>query len=431
MKKYLSALLALALLCSCAARLEEGAVPASVTPAEPVFTAEAGSPAPAEVSGITANDVARAIVDSQPGLEDYAARAGKEDPYGEELALYLDLYGVDRDVVSDAAIYAVGGVDAREIAVLSLDHGTYAYDTASTAKAMEEYRQNRLADFVGYAPEQAAIVEKGRVVESESWAALLLCEDMTAAVAAFEEAAGAAILPEDNAPKPSPTQEPRYVRDERGYLPFLPPNQVDMTPYDTAAILAAWAANDPAELGEEDAAVYAKCREVFEEVIADGMTDFEKELILHDWLVDNGHYDQTVHDPATPDGLPHNKDPYGLLVEGYGICLGYATAFQLLMDLAGVECITVVGASGWSKEDHAWNMVRLEGEWYGVDVTWDDQTLTDPDSFSKEELSKRHHAYFNITSDELRGGNRQWDYDSVPEAADTRFRWDGTGPLPQ
>ena len=46
---------------------------------------------------------------------------------------------------------------------------------------------------------------------------------------------------------------------------------------------------------------------------------------------------------------------------------------QLLMDLAGVECITVVGASSGSTSDHAWNMVRLEGEWYCVDPTWDDQ----------------------------------------------------------
>jgi len=91
---------------------------------------------------------------------------------------------------------------------------------------------------------------------------------------------------------------------------------------------------------------------------------FQKELAIHDWLVEWGEYDQTVYDDPDHAGREGNRDPYGMLVGGYGICLGYATTFQLLMDLAGVECITVVGASFQSTSDHAWNMVRLDGEWY-------------------------------------------------------------------
>ena len=41
------------------------------------------------------------------------------------------------------------------------------------------------------------------------------------------------------------------------------------------------------------------------------------------------------------------------------------------------------------------------------------------------------HRYFNVTSQELRESDHQWDYESIPEAAATRFRWDGTGELPQ
>lgn len=457
MKKYLSALLVLALLCACAAPAREGIVPASVTPAEPALTAEAESPVPAETAQAdadqtTADAIAQAIVASQPDPEGYEARLGEvsgETPDG-GLAFYLELYGVDWDVVSDAAIYTVGGVDAREIAVLDLYHGPGAYDTASTAEALENYRQDRLADFVGYVPEQAAIVEKGQAVESEGWAALLLCEDMAAAREIFEALAGTESGPSpaptpvpslttapETAPPPTPeptstaTPDARYKKDARGYLPFLPPNEVDMTLYDTSAIRSAYASGDEAGLSEKDAAILEKCREILTACVTEGMTDFEKELALHDWIVENVAYDQSVHDPQTPEGLPDNKVPYGALVGGYGICLGYATSFQLLMDLAGVECLTVVGASGWSRTDHAWNMVKLDGEWYGVDVTWDDQTLIDPSAFSQKELSRRHHSSFNVTSDELRRTNHQWDYDSVPEAAGTRFHWGGVGEKPQ
>jgi transglutaminase/protease-like cytokinesis protein 3 len=139
--------------------------------------------------------------------------------------------------------------------------------------------------------------------------------------------------------------------------------------------------------------------------------------------MDWGAYDTTVYDRRTPQGQADNTDPYGMLVGGYGICLGYATTFQLLMDLAGVECITVVGAAADSTEDHAWNMVRLEGEWYCVDPTWDDN--------SHDTSVKSRHRYFNVTSDHMAQTNHQWDYENTPEAIATRFRWDGTGPLPQ
>ena len=160
------------------------------------------------------------------------------------------------------------------------------------------------------------------------------------------------------------------------------------------------------------------------------MTDFRKELSLHDWLVQSyyGCYDRTVLDPATPLGREDNQNPYGLLVRGYGVCLAYATTFQLLMDLAGVECITVIGASSGSGSDHAWNMVKLEGEWYCVDPTWD---ASYKEGLTQKDLWLWQHRYFNVTSREMRESDHQWDYEAVPEATAARFRWDGTGALPE
>ena len=204
-----------------------------------------------------------------------------------------------------------------------------------------------------------------------------------------------------------------------------------MTLYDTTAIKEAWETGDDSGLSEKEAAVLAWCRETWEVQCIEGRSDIQKEILLHGLLVRVGSYDQTVHDPNTPMGREDNTNPYGLLIRGYGICLGYATTFQLLMDLAGVECITVVGASSSSNNDHAWNMVKLEGEWYCVDPTWDDPTISDPSAYSRVELAQRQHRYFNVTSDHMRQTDHQWDYENVPEATATRFRWDGVGEYPQ
>ena len=75
------------------------------------------------------------------------------------------------------------------------------------------------------------------------------------------------------------------------------------------------------------------------------------------------------------------------------------------MDMLDVECITVIGAANASLEDHAWNMVRLNGAWYCVDSTWD---AGKPDS--------RSWTYFNVTSDFLARHDHQWDYLNVPMA---------------
>ena len=145
---------------------------------------------------------------------------------------------------------------------------------------------------------------------------------------------------------------------------------------------------------------------------------------LHDWLTQEyyGCYDRTVQNPKTPLGREDNLNPYGLLVKRYGICLSYATTFQLLMDLAGVECITVVGASSDSGSDHAWNMVKLEGEWYCVDPTWDATWFGD---LQGEKLLASTHRYFNVTSEFLRQNDHQWDETQAEEAAGTAWAWQG------
>ena len=362
-----------------------------------------GSAAPAHDPGV--EELARVVSASQLDT------AALTPLTGETLTDYLSaVCGIETAWWTEAAAYTASGVDAREMIFLRLsDEAEEDHVTA----ALEAHRQARLGDFLGYAPDQAALLEDGVVTILDGYAALLVCEAPEEAAAALESALGGAVLPEPGT-------------DREAFAPFDPPNDHDMTLYDTSAILAAWESGEEDGLSEKDAAILTRCRELFAEHITDGMTDFEKELALHDALVRLGDYDETVYDDGT--GLPDNTNPYGLLVGGYGICLAYAASFQLLMDLADVACITVVGASSSSTSDHAWNMVRLEGEWYCVDPTWDDPI--GGENVSPNAWDMVHHQYFNVTSDYMRETDHQWDYDSVPEADAARFRWDGSGRLP-
>ena len=104
----------------------------------------------------------------------------------------------------------------------------------------------------------------------------------------------------------------------------------------------------------------AKVLEIVAECAYDGLSDYQKALNLHDWLCDNAEYDYsyTIY------------EPYGVLLEGTGVCQSFALAYQMLLTEAGVENVYVEGSS--MGESHAWNMVKLGGDWYHVDVTWDE-----------------------------------------------------------
>ncbi len=402
--------LLLSLLCSCTAPAAESPAPAAVgTPAESdILTPEEA-----------AVQCAQALLDSQSDGESYRLLPQ------EDIEFYLsEVYGIPEDSRGMAAlVYTAGGVDARELAVI-YEINDIAGSTA--AAALEAYRQSRVGDFTGYAPDQADLVERALVMKGDI-ALLMICTDPDAAQRALEDKLShLALKPYDPAEEPPEPYDRTAEVNDKGWQLFIPPNKFDMTPYDTSAILAAWETGEESGLSDKDAAILARCRTALEWCVQEDMTDFQKELNLHDWLTQEyyGCYDRTVQNPKTPLGREDNLNPYGLLVKRYGICLSYATTFQLLMDLAGVECITVVGASSDSGSDHAWNMVKLEGEWYCVDPTWNATWYGD---LQGEELMKSTHRYFNVTSQEMRNSDHQWDYENVPEATATRFRWDGRG----
>lgn len=112
-------------------------------------------------------------------------------------------------------------------------------------------------------------------------------------------------------------------------------------------------------------------------VIVDGASslesDEEKEKYVHDALVEKADYARSA---------AMNQSAYSALVDGGTVCAGYSRAFQYLLQQLGIPCYYCTGYSG---EDHAWNIVKIDGAYYNVDVTWDDTDPSTYDYFNKSD----------------------------------------------
>jgi uncharacterized repeat protein (TIGR02543 family) len=118
--------------------------------------------------------------------------------------------------------------------------------------------------------------------------------------------------------------------------------------------------------------------------------DASKELAIHDALIAAVEYNDDVYHNHLSKHVAHTA--YGALVEKKPVCDGYSKAFKMLMDKAGIETHVVAGSTGSGA--HAWNVVKIDGDYYEVDTTWDDNEI---DGYPYNYLLT--HQYFNCTTD--------------------------------
>ena len=112
---------------------------------------------------------------------------------------------------------------------------------------------------------------------------------------------------------------------------------------------------------------------VVAEVINEGMSDREKVTALNNYLVRTVEYDYAAYEAANEGAnwLEYSAwDISGALLDGTAVCQGYAMAFDVLAGLAGVESVVVTGYVHEVGELHAWNKVKVDGEWLALDPTW-------------------------------------------------------------
>lgn len=114
-------------------------------------------------------------------------------------------------------------------------------------------------------------------------------------------------------------------------------------------------------------------------------SESEKALFLHDLICERFEYDDELK----------NDDIYDFLLFGKGTCEAYMLLYTAVLRECGIE-------SHFAASDtltHIWNIVRIDGEWYHVDLTWDD-------SASADIVSRRHFLCSDKSA--LERGHRDW-----------------------
>ena len=153
--------------------------------------------------------------------------------------------------------------------------------------------------------------------------------------------------------------------------------------------------SDYAEAGADATTVEDKVQAIVAAVITPGMSDYQKALALHDYLTQHAQYDVSIYRTDGYDPLGELKyAPDGVLLHGFGVCQSYATAYQLLLNEVGIPNDLEYGT------DHVWNMIQLDGDWYHIDVTWDDPTAYGQNGNLEANVrsGRENHRYFCLTN---------------------------------
>ncbi|WP_274306984.1 transglutaminase domain-containing protein [Solibacillus daqui] len=150
----------------------------------------------------------------------------------------------------------------------------------------------------------------------------------------------------------------------------------------------------------------AEITEVLAQITTPAMSTLQKIVAVHDYIVRTYSYE--MHTKGSPFAVST------FMAEKRGVCMAYALLFEKMMHMLDIPCYYVIGkADGEGDAGHAWNMVQLDGDWYHVDVTWDDIGH----AYEHHEI---RYCYFLLTDDQI-ANNHQWDLDLYPPCTSDHF----------
>lgn len=175
---------------------------------------------------------------------------------------------------------------------------------------------------------------------------------------------------------------PEYYYISNEYM--LSTKDIKLFKYST--ITLEYLTNKESEITEKNLQLKSAIDKILNECIKEGMTDFEKELAIHDALVERVSYYEYENIADIP-AIKHTA--YAALVEKEAVCDGYAKAFKLLLEEAGIENVIVNGTA--DNVAHAWNIVKIGNNYYHVDTTSNEITNGDDEYVV--------HKYFNVTDE--------------------------------
>lgn len=137
------------------------------------------------------------------------------------------------------------------------------------------------------------------------------------------------------------------------------------------------------------------------DVVRDYPDDYSKVKAIHDYLIILNEYTITM------------SSAFNTLYTGRSCCNGYAYSFYAIMEELGIPATCEFGGA------HAWNRVELDGEWYNIDLTWDDKGGKEVgyEYFLKSDADWKGHEHGGATakkSMEVRGVSAIQNYEAFP-----------------
>ncbi len=158
----------------------------------------------------------------------------------------------------------------------------------------------------------------------------------------------------------------------------------------------------------------------FMSVLREGDNETERALLLYSRLTAHAQYDYEAYENPqnlTEDEYNYRTSAYSAMCDEMGICYSFAEAMTFLCAQADIDCIEVSCIN--DSVAHQWNLIKLDGEYYYCDATWDvggtfnyfgmttDERIKDSDGIKAEDMRA-----LSVSPGELLDGN-------VP--SDTRF----------
>jgi hypothetical protein len=370
--------------------------------------------------------------------------------YGEDyFQNYVDKqYGYSGDLEDGCVIYAYDGL-AAEVAVLKTGDGENMADKKDVKEALQEHVSDRTGVYTGYFPDEVEKLGESVVFTYEEFVVLVVpydgesmdkeakVKDVFADICGYDQEE-LSELSQKNADRLEELYDTRAQVDEKNNtedtesaegtdesteegtteeVKITDESQltdIDDSTYYNQDIVTAYLNGDEALLTDEkDIAIYNEVKRIIDENISDSMTDVEKEKAIHDYMCINMDYDENAID-IEENAMEDSDNPYGMLINHFGICSGYSSTFKLFMDCLQIPCMIVEGKANSLADDHAWNKVKIDDIWYNVDVTWDDPVYTGANGEIDEWYE--NYTFFNCSDVTLEMYDHQWNHDLYPES---------------
>ena len=153
---------------------------------------------------------------------------------------------------------------------------------------------------------------------------------------------------------------------------------------------------EKAKIKEHQKAMTARVEKITRE--AKTFSQWDKEKYIHDFLCESIHYDKLKK--------PYSHEIIGPLGHGVGVCEGIAKSVKVLCDALGIWCMIAVCGNNPEKGikyRHTWNIVKIDGQYYHLDVTFDN-TLG---NYEKKENQKPENKTSRNTSGKNKAGKAE------------------------